>query len=527
MFRNLWKRTKHVASTYTGTFVVVMLLNQLLFFGFCLNPICLVAAMPHVLLITVAIGSWINKENNWGANKIENATPEATQDQAPDSSKKSFPKKIEGALDAATTSLNSINTKIEAFNVTLSAKSEYAQERFYIDANLEISEHKLALQKKLDADPALAKQFHKNEGLFFQEDIKDASADASEPEIREVANFILPVGFDDAGRGEEIKKAVAIIVTEHCEFLKKIKIKLDRDPNLMTVFADVMKQDGGKEVLAHIKAINLSGRIPASKPTGSGRHLGVTAASANKSQNARSLSPKRLPMEKPHKFGELPDEYLLAFHKKYPIPDKRIIMSQAEEFRIPHLVHFTRCENLPSILRNGLLSIADCEADGIRAIRNDRLRLDAQPDGISLSITFPNYRMFYKYRELDIAADWAVLILSPKILWEKKCGFYRYNAADSRMRSLPRDKVTSSVAFREMFETPDARREHWLRLQDPTDPQAEVMVYEQIEAKYIETIAFETKVSTEKWKHILGGIETINAGRGNGLFASRAQVRQN
>lgn len=63
---SLWERTKTVAAKYTGTFFVVMLLNQLLFFGLCLNPICLVAAMPHVLLITVFIGSWINNESGWG-----------------------------------------------------------------------------------------------------------------------------------------------------------------------------------------------------------------------------------------------------------------------------------------------------------------------------------------------------------------------------------------------------------------------------------------------------------------------------
>jgi hypothetical protein len=62
----LWERTKDVAVTYTGTFIVVMILNQLLFFGFCLNPICLIAAMPHVLLITVFVGSIVNKIGNWG-----------------------------------------------------------------------------------------------------------------------------------------------------------------------------------------------------------------------------------------------------------------------------------------------------------------------------------------------------------------------------------------------------------------------------------------------------------------------------
>ncbi|MCE7556578.1 hypothetical protein [Aliivibrio fischeri] len=64
----LWERTKSVAKMYTGTFIVVMLLNQLVFFGFCLNPICIIAAMPHVLAITAFLGSWLNKESGWGDN---------------------------------------------------------------------------------------------------------------------------------------------------------------------------------------------------------------------------------------------------------------------------------------------------------------------------------------------------------------------------------------------------------------------------------------------------------------------------
>lgn len=530
MFRDLWKRTKHVASTYTGTFVVVMLLNQLLFFGFCLNPICLVAAMPHVLLITVAIGSWINKTSNWGASKIgeETQTPPTTQGQAPKPSKNSIAKKIEDALVVANSGLTKINKKIDAVNVTLSAKSEFFPERYFVDSILAVSESSLALKKKLDDDPAFAKQYYKIKSEWDQKDGKDASVDARAPDTRKVANFILPTGFDDAGNGEEIKKAVARIATEHSEFLKDVKRKLDLDTDLMAIFEVEMEQEGGKEILAHIKAINLSGSISFTKPTGSGRALGGTASSTDKSQNERSPPSKRLRMEAKHKLGETPEEYLQAYDKKYPKFDKRVkIRTQAEDLGIPHLVHFTRCDNLPSILRHGLCSIVGCEAKDIQAIRNDSLRLDAQPDGISLSITFPNYRMFYKYRELNIAADWAVLILSPRILWEKKCGFYRHNAADSRMRNRPREMATSSEAFREMYETADTRREHWLRAHDPTDPQAEVMVYEQIEAELIETVAFETKVTTEKWTHVLGGIETIYAGRGKGLFASRAQVRQN
>jgi len=57
-FKKLYIKTKEVAAVYTGIFIVVMFLNQLLFFGLCLNPICLIAAMPHVLFITVALGTW-------------------------------------------------------------------------------------------------------------------------------------------------------------------------------------------------------------------------------------------------------------------------------------------------------------------------------------------------------------------------------------------------------------------------------------------------------------------------------------
>ena len=70
----LWERTKDVATTYTGTFIVIMILNQLLFFGFCLNPICIIAAMPHVLLITVFVGSIINKIGGWGERGLAKKT---------------------------------------------------------------------------------------------------------------------------------------------------------------------------------------------------------------------------------------------------------------------------------------------------------------------------------------------------------------------------------------------------------------------------------------------------------------------
>ena len=207
--------------------------------------------------------------------------------------------------------------------------------------------------------------------------------------------------------------------------------------------------------------------------------------------------------------------------------DVQEIRAEVERRGIPHLVHFTRCENLASILRHGLLSVTDCHAQGIQAVRNDMMRLDGKPEGTSLSITFPNYKMFYKYRQFDPAADWVVLLLSVRILWEKECGFFKNNAADARIRMLSREKLETVQALRDLFESTDAPRQKWLRPYDPTDPQAEIMVYNVIEPNLIETVAFERKDVAEKWKRVVGGVDTIYAGRGKGLFGSRAQIRGN
>lgn len=62
-FKNLYSKTKKIASIYGTIFITIMFLNQLLFFGLCLNPVCLIAAMPHVLFITIVIGTWWYRPN--------------------------------------------------------------------------------------------------------------------------------------------------------------------------------------------------------------------------------------------------------------------------------------------------------------------------------------------------------------------------------------------------------------------------------------------------------------------------------
>ncbi len=207
--------------------------------------------------------------------------------------------------------------------------------------------------------------------------------------------------------------------------------------------------------------------------------------------------------------------------------DRSGVEAAARELRIPHLVHFTRSENLPSILRHGLKSVVACEREELVPMRNDQHRFDAQQDGTSLSVTFPNYRMFYKYRKLAPGTDWAVLLISPRVIWEKDCAFYRHNAADARMIRQHRGQKKSAQALRDMFAADDGDRDAGLRSYDPTDPQAEILVYESIEPSLIEAIAFETADAHTRHMQLLGRHESFFAGTSKGLFGPRQQILTN
>jgi hypothetical protein len=75
------------------------------------------------------------------------------------------------------------------------------------------------------------------------------------------------------------------------------------------------------------------------------------------------------------------------------------IQQICDERDIETLVHFTRVENLSSILQNGLLSRKALETSGQQFLFNDPDRIDGHKEAICLSISFPNYKMFYPIRE--------------------------------------------------------------------------------------------------------------------------------
>jgi ssDNA thymidine ADP-ribosyltransferase, DarT len=164
------------------------------------------------------------------------------------------------------------------------------------------------------------------------------------------------------------------------------------------------------------------------------------------------------------------------------------------ERNIRWLVHFTRIENLEGILENGLLPRNNFEELGIEPLTNDTLRLDGFLEATSLSVDFPNYRMFWKCRcdaneQHSIPHEsWIVLGLKPSILWEKDCAFCFTNAANSEITQINIEDRKGIEAFNMLFnevEGKPTRKEMRIKNACPTDPQAEILVFDKIEAEFI------------------------------------------
>jgi hypothetical protein len=172
---------------------------------------------------------------------------------------------------------------------------------------------------------------------------------------------------------------------------------------------------------------------------------------------------------------------------------KTEIRQMAKERHIPNLVHFTLRKNLRSILEKGLISRADLEASGSRFSPGaEEPRIDEYRKGVSLSVSFPNYRMFYSVKSQS-KEPWAVILLDIAVLWKYDCAFFPSNSSKSEFQHTNSRQYKSSSAFDLLFskEFDGVKRSESIGQYFTTDPQAEVVVFNKIPPLEIQSFAFE------------------------------------
>jgi len=206
----------------------------------------------------------------------------------------------------------------------------------------------------------------------------------------------------------------------------------------------------------------------------------------------------------------------------------REIQQIVTERDIRHLLHFTRVQNLASIMQNGVIPIASAPTVRIQPAVNDHDRLDGYRNASCLSISLTNHRMFWKYRQENPTVDWVVLGLNPSVLWEKNCAFCRHNAADGKISRLLLQQLQSVNSLSGMFdeiEGTSSRTEQRLLPKDTTDSQAEVLVFDTIEPHYIFAAAFNKRETFDAYSGLLVGRKIKLDGSQAGFFASRSYNR--
>lgn len=178
-----------------------------------------------------------------------------------------------------------------------------------------------------------------------------------------------------------------------------------------------------------------------------------------------------------------------------------------ERRNITQLFHFTRSDNLDSILTHGLIPVKSHQAFGIKSRRNDFQRMDKKLGCTSISVSFPNYKLLYKYRNEYPDAIWVVLELNPSLLYSpvNTSYFFAENAAvqgnsaqeenyfAEDFEKMFCEKYIKSVTF-VVDRSKSSGYKNWIT----TNPQAEILVSGVIPRYYIKKVHFCTRNEANK-----------------------------
>lgn len=202
--------------------------------------------------------------------------------------------------------------------------------------------------------------------------------------------------------------------------------------------------------------------------------------------------------------------------------EKDKIILEAKRRGIEYVVHFTNVNNLENIFNYGLCPKDTLDYYRIRHQINDEYRFDKFTNSSSLSITSPNYKMFYRVRMENPNEKWAVILFDAYKIFELDCAFCRSNAASSSVTSIPINERKKATAFMDMFYEPeyDSRSARNLSDCEPTDPQAEVLVFNSIPTDYIECVHFQYSSNYYQYKKLLDDYG-VYGGASNSLFIPR------
>lgn len=182
------------------------------------------------------------------------------------------------------------------------------------------------------------------------------------------------------------------------------------------------------------------------------------------------------------------------------------LRSILKERKIDTLIHFTRLENLASILNFGLMARKAIEADTrIGRVRTNQPELP--PDWqamISLNISFPDYRLFYRMQE-QRGYEWIVLAYDAALLTQQPFFSFIFPAANLIRTPIFESEIAPELqsvsTFEDLFKDTDTVRRRILQIPDayPTHPYSELLVPGTIANEYLKEVHFYNEYKFDQW----------------------------
>lgn len=179
---------------------------------------------------------------------------------------------------------------------------------------------------------------------------------------------------------------------------------------------------------------------------------------------------------------------------------RELIKQYADKRGVQVLYHFTRIENLESILKWGILSKAELTKRKITFQENDSNRYDKLLDFTSFSVSFPNYKMLHTLRSRKPSNEYILLEFPVDLISEKWCYFFPDNAT-KRKDFTHRDGFSHLMGMFEFSE--DSRSKTGIPYNYPTNPEAEILIVGHIDANKIVRIIFDKAESLFRYQQIV------------------------
>ena len=189
------------------------------------------------------------------------------------------------------------------------------------------------------------------------------------------------------------------------------------------------------------------------------------------------------------------------------------VLESMEKRGVTRFVHFTKVDNLESIVMRGLMPLS--LMNGVPKEESARkLNRYEGTDAICLSVEFPNYRTFYHRRCVESDKAWCVLLLDARKVIERYEPQYYWTNAASKSFLEPcfnagnRNDPCSAQAFDGMFYQTEAPnrfltvtpRAGFIPDKYPTNPQAEIQIYDKITPDCISLVVFEDQESVARYQ---------------------------